>query len=74
MSGAESADLTPQQAEVLGRPLADALAYRKERATGYCAACEREYGGLCYDHAGDEKAADGRLGSGHSPRLVVLVW
>ncbi len=49
-----SGQLTQQQAEVLGR----ALAYRKERANGYCAACEREYGGLCYDHAGDEEAAD----------------
>lgn len=27
------------------------LAYRKDRAGGYCAACEREYGGLCCEHA-----------------------
>jgi hypothetical protein len=53
-----SGQLTPREAEVLGRALADALAYRKERANGYCAACEREYGGLCCDHAGDEDAAD----------------
>ncbi len=38
--------------------LGDALAYRKERAGGYCAACEREYAGLCYEHVGDEEAAD----------------
>lgn len=53
-----SGQLTPRGAEVLSRALADALAYRKERANGYCAACEREYGGPCYDHAGDEDAAN----------------
>jgi hypothetical protein len=53
-----SGQLTPRQAEVLGRALADALAYRKQRAGAYCAACEREYGGLCYDHVADEEAAD----------------
>ena len=43
--------------EVLQRMAADAIAYRNERAGGYCADCEREPGGSCYDHAGDEVAA-----------------
>jgi hypothetical protein len=50
--------LTPRQAVVLGRALADALAYRKARAGAYCARCEAEYSGLCLDHVKDEEAAD----------------
>lgn len=48
-----SGQLTPQQAEVLGH----ALAYRKERANGYCAECARLDPGVCADHAADDAHA-----------------
>jgi hypothetical protein len=38
--------------------LGDAAEYRSARGSQYCAACEAEYGGLCYDHAGDLDRAD----------------
>ena len=53
-----AATLNEAQLATVLAALGDALAHRKDRAGGYCAACEREYGGLCYDHASDETAAD----------------
>jgi hypothetical protein len=44
--------------EVLLTALADASAYRRDRAAAYCLYCACERGGLCSDHARDLDAAD----------------
>jgi hypothetical protein len=51
------ADLPEEGREFLREALGDAIEYRRAEA-GDCADCAAEYGGLCYDHAGDEMAAD----------------
>lgn len=38
--------------------LNDGVEYRSTRGSQYCGACNAEYGGLCYDHAGDLDRAD----------------
>jgi hypothetical protein len=53
------AGLDDGQREVLSQALADAVNYRGP--SGQCTACEAEYGGLCYDHAGDLGQSDAYL-------------
>ena len=51
--------LSPAGYGVLGQALADAISHRDP--SGFCSACEAEYGGLCYDHAVDLDKADAYL-------------
>jgi hypothetical protein len=60
--------LSPGDVATVRDGLAVAAEYRRYRASLTCEACAREYGGLCYGHAGDLLAADaydelgGRIG------------
>jgi hypothetical protein len=47
--------LTAAQLATLAQALDDAIDYREP---GWCADCEREHGGLCYDHAADAGRCD----------------
>jgi hypothetical protein len=51
--------LSPAALSVLAAALSDAITYRDP--AGQCTACEAEYGGLCYDHAGDLDKTDAYL-------------
>jgi len=54
-----SAELTAEQLVMLGQALGDAIEHRDP--PGACQDCEAEYGGLCYDHAGDLDKTDAYL-------------
>ena len=55
----EQPALSTAQLATLGQALADAVEWRQP--AGVCHDCDAEYGGLCYDHAGDEERADAYL-------------
>jgi hypothetical protein len=50
--------VTTAQAAVIRQALADAEAYRRERAEAYCHDCQRHPTGACEDHLNDLDAAD----------------
>jgi hypothetical protein len=51
--------LSPAGLSVFAAALSDAITHRDP--TGQCTACEAEYGGLCYYHAGDLDKTDAYL-------------
>ena len=50
--------LTPRDRRLLLAALADAAAYRTDRATGFCEACLEADAGVCDGHADDVDQAD----------------
>jgi hypothetical protein len=50
--------ISPADASVLGQALADAEAYRRERAAGWCADCQEHPAGACEGHVDDLDQAD----------------
>jgi hypothetical protein len=49
---------SPTDAVTIRQALADAEAYRRERARAYCHDCKRHPAGACEDHLNDLDAAD----------------
>jgi hypothetical protein len=62
MSGNPFADsvvhLGLAELDVILDALDEAAEHRADRGNSECKACRAEYGGLCYDHAGDLIKAD----------------
>jgi hypothetical protein len=62
MSGNPFADsvvhLDEAQLDTVLAAFDEAAEHRADRGNSECAACRAEYGGLCYDHAGDLLKAD----------------
>jgi len=56
--------LAPQQREVLGQILDDAIAYRESMLGGTCTGCEIHPAGLCQDHAADLDRTDAYIALG----------
>ena len=59
VTGERLVTLTAAQAAAVRRALADAEAYRRQRAAAWCADCESSPAGACTDHVDDLDAADG---------------
>jgi hypothetical protein len=56
--GRRKVRITAAQAAIIGQALADAEAWRRKRAGGWCRDCEQHPAGACEQHLNDLDTAD----------------